>query len=371
MIYFDNAATTKIAKEVKEKLNNAYDSFWGNPSSLHRLGFSTEKEIKEARNVISKELKINSKNLFFVPSGTIANNSVLHSYDKKGKNIILSEVEHSSSYYAAEKLASEVRFVKVDKYGFVDQDDLVSKIDENTVLVSILHVNNELGTINDINKLSRISKEKNPNIVFHSDGVQAFQKIDIDLSNIDMYTISSHKINGPKGIAALYIKNVNNFNSLYQGGGQESNLFSGTENVPAILGFAEAVKLKKNHEEIKKINRFLRSEISKIKDSIINSPEDNVSPYILNVCFKGIGAEILLHYLEMEEIYISTGSACSKDKESRVIAAIDVDNEYKSGCVRISLSRYSTMDEAKIFVEILKEKVETIRGILGWDGYWE
>lgn len=369
MIYFDNAATTKIAKEVREKLNTAYDELWANPSSLHRLGFSSEKEIKEAREVIAKELKVNAKNLFFVPSGTIANNAVLHSFDKIGKNIIISEVEHSSSYYASQNLVSEVRYAKVDKDGFLDEEDLLSKIDEDTVLVSIMHVSNEIGTINDINKLSKISKEKNPNIVFHSDGVQAFKKIDIDLSGIDMYTISSHKINGPKGLAGLYIKNPNNFKSLYQGGGQESNLFSGTENVPAILGFAEATKLDNNYEEVKKINLFLRDEISKIENSRINSPKENVSPYILNVCFKEIGAEILLHYLEMEDIYISTGSACSKDKDSRVISAINVDKEYKNGCIRISLSRFSTMEEAKIFVKVLSEKVETIRGILGWDGY--
>lgn len=369
MIYFDNAATTMMASEVKEKLNNSYDNFWANPSSLHRLGFNAEKEIKAARESISKSLKVNAKNLFFVPSGTIANNAVLHSFDMEGKNIVLSEVEHSSSYYASQSLKSEIRYVKVDKFGFIDEEDLLLKIDENTVLVSILHANNELGTINNINKLSEISKAKNSSIFFHSDGVQAFTKIDIDLSNIDMYTISSHKINGPKGIAALYIKNIRNFNSLYQGGGQESNLFSGTENVPAILGFAEAVKLSNNYEEINSINSYLREEIRKIKDCIINSPENNVSPYTLNVCFKGIGAEILLHYLEMEEIYISTGSACSKDKDSRVISAIEVDKEYKNGCVRISLSRFSTMDEAKVFVEKLREKVETIRGILGWDGY--
>lgn len=365
MIYFDNAATTKMADEVKQVMINAFENIWANPSSLHRLGFETEKKIKEAREVISSKLNINSKNLFFVPSGTIANNAVIKSLDKKGKNIVISEVEHASMFYASQEIENEIRYVKVDKFGFIDEEDLLNKVDENTVLVSILHVNNELGTINDINRLANLVKCKNKNTLFHSDGVQAFKKIDLSLSNVDFYTISSHKINGPKGIAAVYIKDIKSFNSLYQGGGQENNLFSGTENIQAILGFAEASKLENNYKEIKEINKFLREELGKIDNSIIISPNDKVSPYILNICFSGIGAEILLHYLEMDEIYISTGSACSKDKGSRVIKSIDLSKEYSEGCIRISLSRSSTIQEAEVFVEKVKEKVEIIRGILG------
>lgn len=365
MIYFDNASTTKIADEVLEQINISYESIWANPSSLHKLGFESEKHIKNNRDILSKNLGVNQKNIFYVPSGTIANNSVLKSLDNKDKNIIVSSIEHASIYYASKKLDSEVRYVKVDDHGFIDEKDLIEKIDENTVLVSIIHVNNELGTINDINRLSGLVKEKNPNCLFHSDGVQAFKKISIDLRNIDFYTISSHKIHGPKGISALYIKDVSRFNSLYQGGGQEKDLFSGTENIQGIIGFSEASKLDNNYDKISEINSYLRKEILEIKDSRINSPNKNFSPYILNVSFKNIGAEILLHYLEMEDIYISTGSACSKNKDSRVIENINVDDEFKEGSIRISLSRYSTLDEAKIFIEKLRDKIETIRGILG------
>ncbi|MFM1538603.1 cysteine desulfurase family protein [Helcococcus bovis] len=365
MIYFDNASTTKMDEIVKNVVDEAYEKYWANPSSLHSLGFNVEKEIKNSRESIAKKLNINSKNLFFVPSGTIANNSVINSVKMKDKNIVISSIEHACIFNSAKNSGMEVRIVQTDEFGFVNEDDLISKIDENTLLVSIIHVNNELGTINDINKLAEISKNENPKVLFHSDGVQAFNKIDVDLRNIDFYTISSHKINGPKGIAALYIKNVKTFNSLYFGGGQEADLFSGTENVQGIIGFAKAAQLDNNFVEISNINKYLRKEISGMSGVVINSPVENASPYILNVCFEKIGAEILLHYLEMDDIYISTGSACSKDKGSRVLESINVDKKYKEGCIRISLSKNSTMDEAVEFVKKLNEKVEIIRGILG------
>lgn len=370
MIYFDNASTTKIDPIVKDEIIRGYDEIFANPSSLHRIGLVAEKEVEKARKTISKKLNISPKNLYFVPSGTIANNSVIHSFDISGKNILVSEVEHSSIYQASLNTKAEVRYVKVDKYGFIDTKDLLNKVDENTVLVSIIHVNNELGSINDINALSKMVKEKNPNILFHSDGVQAYNKIDISLNNIDFYTISAHKIHGPKGISALYIKDANRFNKLYFGGGQEKGNFSGTENVQGILGFVKASTLDNNYEKIVEINKYLREEIAKLDGVIINSPIENVSPFILNFCVEKIGAEILLHYLEMDEIYISTGSACNKGEKSRVIEAINVEDRFKEGCIRVSLSKDSTLDEAKEFVEKLEERIETIRRIIKWDGCW-
>lgn len=365
MIYFDNASTTKVDEKVKNVMMDAYDNLWANPSSLHKLGFNAEKEINRRRKQIASKLKISENNLFFVPSGTIANNAVLNSYDIEGKNILVSETEHSSIYYKTKNLVAEVRYIKVDEYGFVDVNDMLKKIDENTVLVSIMHVNNELGSINDINYLSSEAKNKNPNLKFHSDGVQAFNKIGISLNNIDFYTFSSHKINGPKGIAGLFIRDFKSFNNLYFGGAQEKRIFSGTENVQAIVGFGEASQLDNNYKNIKEINQFIRDELKNIGGSKIISPIDNVSPYILNICFEKIGAEIMLHYLEMDEIYVSTGSACNKGEKSRVIEAINLGDKYNEGCIRLSFSKNSTMDEAKIFVEKIKEKIEIIRGIIG------
>lgn len=365
MIYFDNASTTKMDDKVKEIVIKSYEDNWANPSSLHKLGFQSEKAIDKARGQIASQLKISAKNLFFVPSGTIANNAILNSFNKKGNNIVISEVEHSSSYYASKYLQAEVRYAKVDSKGFIIKEDLLSKIDENTKLVSLIHVNNELGSINDINALASEIKKINPNVKVHSDGVQAFKKIDISLKDIDFYTISSHKIHGPKGIAALYIRDVASFEPLYYGGNQEGKLFSGTENINSIIGFGFAAELEENHEKIKEINKYIREELSLIKDSKIVSPEQSASPYIINVCFKGIGAEILLHYLEMEDIYISTGSACNKGEKSRVIEAIELDEIYKEGCIRISLCKDSTIEEAEKFIEVISDKIELIRSIIG------
>lgn len=365
MIYFDNASTTKIDTQVKDEIIRGYDEIFANPSALHKIGLVAEKEVEKSRKIIAKKLNVSSKNLFFVPSGTIANNSIIHSCDIEGKNIIISEIEHSSLYQASLHTKAEIRYVRVDRNGYIDENDLMNKIDENTILVSIIHVNNELGTINDINKLARQVKDKNPKTLFHSDGVQAFNKVEISLSDIDFYTITAHKINGPKGIAGLYIKDIDRFRNLYYGGKQEKGIFSGTENVQAIIGFAKASTLSNNFDEVVKINKYLRQEISKLEGVLINSPTENVSPFILNFCVENIGSEILLHYLEMDDIYISTGSACNKGEKSRVIEAIDVEDRYKEGCIRVSLSKDSTIEEAKEFVVKLNEKIEIIRRILG------
>ena len=365
MIYFDNASTTKMDPKVIETMNKAFEDSFANPSSLHSLGFKVEKELRKARASIAKKLNIKDSNLFFVPSGTIANNAVINSVKKDAKNIIVSELEHSSIQSLVDASDNiEFRYVKSDQNGFIDEQDLLAKLDDDTVLVSIMHVQNEIGSINDINKLAKLCKDKNPKLQFHSDGVQAFKKVQIDLTNIDYYTISSHKINGPKGIAALYIREPKNFRPLYVGGGQESGLFSSTENTYAIMGFEEAALLETRHEEILKLNQYLRNELEGIDGIKIISPKDNVSPYILNVCIEGIGAEILLHYLEMESIYISTGSACSKGKESKVLKAIGLSSEDIKGCIRISFDRNSNLEEAKEFIKELKVKIDMIRGMI-------
>lgn len=363
MIYFDNASTTKTDAEVREIMLEALENSWANPSSLHKLGFELEKKVKKARLTISNKLGVSAENLYFTPSATIANNAVFNSClrGKKG-NIVISEIEHASIAKQAFDCI-EVRRVRVDGHGFIDFEDFKSKIDSDTILVSIMNVNNELGTVNKISELAKIAKSINNKVLFHSDGVQAFKKVNIDLKDVDFYTIASHKINGPKGIAGLFIRKPENFYPLYFGGGQEKNIFSSTENVPAILGFAKASELDNNFDEIGKINAYLRREIGAIEDSLINSPED-ASPYILNVCFKNIGAEILLHYLEMDDIYISTGSACSKNQKSSVLNAIGLGEDYSGGCIRISMDRNSSFEEGEKFMEKLREKIEIIRGIL-------
>lgn len=366
MIYFDNAATTRMADEVIDEMNRSFLEDYANPSSLHSLGFGVEKKIKEARKKIAGRLGVADKDLFFAPSATLANNFVLNSFLQDGKNIIISEGEHSSiRNFARNREGYDIRFARLDKEGFVDKDHLLSLVDDNTVLVSIIHVQNELGSINDIGDLARAVKERNEGIFFHSDGVQAFNKIDIDLANVDAYTISAHKINGPKGLAALYMKEARRAKALYFGGGQEADIFPGTENTYSIRGLSKAIDLDNNYSDIYDLNKYIRDQVSKIRGVKIVSPEKSYSPYILNISIEGIGAEILLHYLEMDQVYISTGSACSKGAESQVLKAIGLSEEEIKGCIRISFDRSSNMEEARRFVELLKGKVEIIRNIIG------
>lgn len=364
MIYFDNAATTKMDISVVEAMNKAFEEDFANPSSLHKLGFNVEKKIRATREQIAKILKVKSEQIFFAPSASIANNTVVFSQAKKGKNILLSEVEHSSLSKIVDQLDCEIRLLKVDQYGRALVSDMLDKIDDNTVLVSIMHVQNELGTINDINELARLAKEKNPKILFHSDGVQAFKKIDVNLKDIDFYTFSGHKINGPKGIGGLFVRNKKSISPIYYGGGQENGLFSGTENTYAIAALGQAIKLENNFEIIAEINSFLRKELENIEGARILSPSEEASPYILNVTFSDIGAEILLHYLEMDDIYISTGSACSKGAESRTLHALGLGEEILKGAIRISFDRNSSLDQAKIFIGKLRERVVLIRSIV-------
>ncbi|NLW53109.1 MAG: cysteine desulfurase [Tissierellia bacterium] len=365
MIYLDSAGTTKMDKRVIDVMNESFENDFANPSSLHSLGFQVEKKMRKSREAIANQLGVLPDNIFFVPSATIANNAVVNSVGvKSGQNVVLSKVEHSSMQRISENFDGEFRYVGVCGKCFVDIEELLELVDDNTVLVSIIHVNNEIGSINDIEEISRRVKEKNPNVLVHSDGVQAFKKIDISLKNIDFYTVAGHKINGPKGIAALYVKNPNKFTSLYFGGGQEKGLFSSTENTYGIFGIGEAAKLDNNYEKIVELNKYLREEIVKIEGVKIISPEENVSPFILSVHVENIGSEVLLHYLEMDGIFLSSGSACSKGKASRVLKAIGLSDEQAKGVIRISFDRNSNKEQVDIFLEKLKEKIEIIRGIL-------
>ncbi len=350
---------------VVEVMNKAFEEDFANPSSLHSLGFQEEKKLRKHRMTIAKALGVDGQNIYFAPSASIANSTVLMSFYNKKGNILVSKTEHSSIINNIKNNGQlDVRYLEVDEYGFVDEKDMLAKIDQDTLLISIMHVQNELGSINDINRLAKLAKEKNPKVYFHSDGVQAFKKIGVDLSYIDFYTISAHKINGPKGIACLYVKDKDAIHPMYYGGGQERGIFSGTENTYAIAGFAKAAELDNNFEEIKKVNAFIRKSIKDLDGVRSISHEENTSPYILNICIEGIGAEILLHYLEMDDIYISTGSACSKGAESRTLKAIGLSDEDLKGCIRVSFDRNSSLEEAKIFMKQLKEKIELIRRII-------
>lgn len=381
MIYLDNCATTKPRKEVIDLMCKALEEDFANPSSLHTFGQSVENKVDKAREALSNLLNINSDNLYFTSGGTESNNIALNGFINKNKHlgneIITTPIEHSSvieKLKSYEKQAFKIITCKVDKNGNIDLDDLYSKINENTILISLIHVNNELGTIAPVKEIIKKAKSINKNILIHVDGVQSCGKISVDLKDIncDSYSMSGHKIYGPKGIGALYLKEGLVIDSLTKGGGQEKNLRSGTENVPAIIGLGKAAELMgknfaKEQEHSKMIKEYLKEKISQnIDDFIINTPE-NSSNYVLSISFKSIRGEVLLHYLEQDEIYISTASACSSNgtDKNRVLDAINIDKAYEDGTIRICTSYETSKDDIDKFVEKLKIYVEEIRSIMG------
>ncbi len=379
-VYLDNAATTIVIPEVITEMNKIMDTYYANPSSLHRLGLKAENRLKKARKTICGILKVNPKELIFTGSGTVANNiaiqGAVNHLKKFGNRIITSSTEHKSVLKIFEYLKTqgfEVIYVPVNNKGIVDLDKIKEVINKNTILVSIMAVNNETGSVNPINKIAKIINEYD-HIYFHVDGVQALGKIPINLqvNKIDLFTISAHKIHGPKGIAALYIKNSVIIDKILQGSNQEQGYYPGTENMPGIIGFSEAVNHLPTSKQINKIyelKNYLAEKIKKeISDVIINTPlNKRSSPHILNVSFADINGEILIHSLESANIYISTGSACSskKNKISHVIKALKLPTDYQQGSVRFSFSQHNTKKEIEYTFKHLKDKVKNLRKIIG------
>jgi len=376
-IYLDNAATTKALPEVTAAVVDALENNYANPSSLHSFGLKSEKILKHSRKTIADYLGVRAKEIIFTSGGTESNNlairGITEAYKNRGRHLITSPIEHSSVaelFKALEKEGWQVDRVKVDQKGHVDLDHLKSLISEETILVSIMQVNNEMGTIQPLEKIAEIIKEKNPLSFFHVDGVQAFGKIysNFDEWPVDLYSISGHKIHGPKGIGALYIKKGIDLKPLIYGGGQERNLRSGTENIPAIAGFREAVKklpqltAKENADQrMAELRHYLLNSFKKIKAVEINSPESG-APHIVNFSIPGIKGETMLHALESKGIYISTGSACSsKKKGSRIINACGLSAARSESALRVSLNRNITKTDLDYFVETLEEQIDFLK----------
>ena len=378
-IYLDNSATTKPYKEVVEKMMYSLTEAYGNPSAAHRMGMKIEKEIKDIRRDIAKTLGAKEKEIVFTSGGTECNNTIIRSAaainGKRKKHIISTAIEHPAVLNTLEDLSEQgfdVTLLKVDKEGKIDPEELKNALREDTFLVSIMFVNNETGTVEPIKEAGRIIKEFNRDIAFHVDAVQAYGKINLRPSEygIDFMSVSAHKIHGPKGIGFMYIKDGCRIKPLLTGGGQERNLRSGTENTPGIYGMGEAIRvmftnIDKSIERIGAMKELLKSEIcSRIDDVKINSPEDGVC-HILNVSFEDVMSEVLLHYLEQKEVYVSTGSACSsKKKGSHVLNAMGLSKNEINGAIRFSLSDMNTEEEIMKAVDILCESVDELRSII-------
>ncbi len=372
MIYLDNAATTKPSKAAADAMMSAVEAF-GNPSSLHGEGLKVEKLISASKDTIARMLGIAAKNIYFTSGGTEANNlAVLGTADalkKRGKRVITSKIEHPSvleSFKKLERDGFDVVYIGVNAEGIINIDELKSALNDETILVSIMHVNNETGVIQPISEISGLVRENCPNCVIHCDCVQSFGKITVkpEEMGVDMVSISAHKIHGFKGCGALYTKNPR-ITPVIFGGEQQNEVRPGTENVGGILAFGAAAgecgcdieKMRQKRDLMKKLL------LEKIDNIQINGSDEHNSGSVLNVSFIGIKAEILLHSVERHGIYVSTGSACSshKPQPSHVLLAMGVDPKAVNGAVRISFSENTTEDEIRLAAEKIAEEAITIR----------
>ncbi len=362
IIYLDNGATTKPYIEAVEYASNFLNDNYFNPSAVYHEGIFVSNELKSAKNSFKKVIGDNF-DVVFTSCGTESDNTAVFSYSKRG-NVVTTLAEHSAIHAPFTHLKNQgldVRFAKINKDGSVNVDHLLSLIDKNTTFVSIIHVNNETGAINDINKIARLIKDINKNVVFHSDGVQAFMKIPYNLSNdIDLYSVSGHKINAIKGVGALFVnKKLKTLKPLILGGGQENGLRSGTENVFGIKVFEYAM----NSHYNTLINDYKKT--ATLKETLINNlnldlfkviSSDNASPYIISLSAVGLKGEVLMHKLEENGIIIGTGSACSsKNRHSRMLVEAGYSDDILDGVIRISFSSETTIEEVNYLIEKLNE----------------
>lgn len=376
-IYFDNSSTTKISEDVINEVVFGMKNFYGNPSSLHNLGLNSEKKLKECREQLAKTINAKENEIYFNAGGTEGNNSVLKGILKSGNHFITTPFEHASILNIIKKLEDnnvKVTFLKIDKEGKVDLDHLRESITKDTALVSIMHVNNEIGVIQDLEAISTIIREKSNRAKFHVDAVQGYGKFSIDVNkmNIDFLTVSAHKFHGPKGVGFMYIKKPNTLIPLIEGGSQEFGVRAGTQNIPGIMGMTLAAKIaneniKENYKKVFKIKERFIEKLNSIENIKINSPlSENYSPYILNVSFKGAKGEVLLHFLEEAGIYVSTGSACSsKEREkhggSYVLKALDLSKDEIQGGIRFSFSDDNNQEEVNYVIDNLNKGLKFLR----------
>uniref|UniRef100_A0A7C5Z9C6 Cysteine desulfurase n=1 Tax=Caldicellulosiruptor owensensis TaxID=55205 RepID=A0A7C5Z9C6_9FIRM len=378
-VYFDNAATTRPFDEVIEKLSKFLLDIYGNPSSLHRLGVEAERSLKEAKEAIAKKLGSNADEIYFTSGGTEANNLALigcaFAHQKRGKRIVSTPVEHPSVISTLEYLERngfEIQYVPVDAEGNVDFDQFEKLVDQNTILVSVMLVNNETGHIFDVKKLSEIAKKKNPNVIVHTDAVQAFmkEKTNVKELNVDLMSISGHKIHALKGIGALYIRKGINIQPIIFGGQQQKGIRPGTENMPGIFSFAKAIevyeKLKASEpDKLEVIKRRFIEGISKIDDVVINSPLGKTSNAILNVSFLGVKSEVFLHTLESYGIFASSGSACSSKSRTynKVLYSMGKKMEIAESSIRFSFSYLNQIEEVDYALECIEKALRFLRKI--------
>ncbi|MDF2890390.1 MAG: cysteine desulfurase [Clostridia bacterium] len=377
LVYLDNSATTKPHKEVVDEVAQCMEQYYANPSSAHKLGVDAEKKLKAAREKLAVFLKAKPQEIIFTSGGSEANNMAVLGVVSKGDHIITTKIEHPSVIKLLqdmEKDSFEITYLDVDCHGCINLEQLSSSMKENTKLISIMYVNNEMGSIQPINEIIDIVREKSRKAKVHIDAVQAFGKLPMNVKEIgaDLISFSAHKIHGPKGVGALYIKEGLRLRPLIAGGGQEFDIRSGTENLPGISGFGIAVEMAaKGFEDKKQSIRALKQHfIEGLKgfDRIkINSPLDEKHiDNILNVSFEGVRGEVMLHALEDYNIYVSTGSACSAKKgahKNYVLPAMGLSSTQAEGAIRFSFSYLNTIEEIDYTIDAIKKILPFLRRI--------
>ncbi|MCQ2554710.1 MAG: cysteine desulfurase [Clostridia bacterium] len=381
LVYLDNSATTRQYDEVTDLMALVAKEDYGNPSSLHRLGIAGEERMKKARAEVAKRFPGDGE-LYFNSCGTEADNTAIFgtalSKRKTGKKIITTKVEHPAVLEACKRLESlgfTIQYLDVDRYCNVSADDVRNAIDDDTVMISVMTVNNEVGTIMPINEIAKVRDSINRNIILHTDAVQAYGKLDLKNINADLISVSAHKIHGPKGVGALYVRDGVNVAPFMVGGGQEKGFRSATENTPGIAGFALASKmayenLSLRQENMLKCKEYLKKGIlAELKDVTVNTPENSVCS-VLNLSFLGTRGEVILHTLEQDGIFVSTGSACSSNhkitKGSHVLNAMGMKEAEITGAVRFSFSEFNTIEEMDYTVQMVKKAVTKFRRLMNY-----
>ena len=385
LVYLDNSATTRQYDQVTDAMAEAMRDTYGNPSSLHSLGVAAEKKVREARKSLGAVFGASEDEIYFTSGGTESDNTVLagvaSSRKRAGRKIIVSKVEHPAVLEPArrlEKAGFQVEYIGVDRHCHLDMEQLKAALTEDTILISVMGVNNEAGTIMPIGEIARLKDEYNKargtQIWLHSDAVQALGKIPVNIKKewrgVDFISASGHKIHGPKGIGMMYVRKGINIEPFMVGGGQERHLRSGTENTHGIMGFGLAAKLatqsfNERTSSMSAAREYLLEGIKReIPDIAVNSPEDETCcPSVLNVSFLGTRGEVILHTIEQEGIFVSTGSACSSNKkgQSHVLAAMGLKDKEIESAIRFSFSEFNTIEEMDYVLDKLKQAVMRFR----------
>lgn len=379
--YLDNSATTRQFDEVTKYMTHVMEDVYGNPSSMHMVGIDAENEIRRAKETIAKVLKVSEKEILFTSGGTESDNLALigcaMANKRAGKHLITSRIEHPAILETMEYLSTqgfEVTYLGVDRYGRVSVDDLKKALREDTILVSIMHVNNEIGSVMPIEEIGKSIKDYNPKILFHVDAVQSFGKYKINPKRmkIDLMSISGHKIHGPKGMGILYIGDKVKINPIIFGGGQQKGMRSGTENVPGIAGIGLATKLiyddfESKIDELYSLKDMFVDELNGIDGVSVNGiPPEGIrasAPHVISASFSGIRAEVLLHALEARNIYVSSGSACASNKPaiSGTLTAIGLDKSLLDSTIRFSMSVETTKEDVTYTIGVLNEELEKLK----------